>query len=425
MNNPKSALAIMFLAAAAALAAPVDEFLADVEATILGEGVPKAIAILDAKLASGDFTGDDAARCRLRKVRLLSEREREIGGQILLDDIIRAKDVLPETKLKAGELMIRIMVPIHGYGPVIRQYRGMCDTFLALPEFQSPGPIRGKMLCIVGTVQNLRNFCDLSYETYLEAADNFASEPDKQAEALFKAAEQAVLLRDREGASKTLARAAAIKGISLETAKMAKLRQGMAVLARDQYDWHPTPERVAEGRALIEEALALHGTRQLIPPGEAFKARFRLMDAEYRSGDYKSAIELGRSVVDGGRPKGVDGNEMDKFTVALASILEEAGEWKLAIDYYEKGISYATTRDIKLRIGNVARKHHDYQRAMQAYSAALAACDRNEDTDRWNRIKGLVSVMSNAVRNKTSLSEAEDVFGKTDDELGRLELDEQ
>ena len=208
--------------------------------------------------------------------------------------------------------------------------------------------------------------------------------------------------------------------------RCAQLQLRTALIEKDEYDWHPKPERVARARALVEEALEPYGHQVLIPPDEAFRARQKVIMAEYRSGNAKGAIELGRKVVDGNRPKGISIHDFSDLAITVGDIIASDGDWKLAIKYYEMGREYcrAKPKRINERIGNLARKHKDFQRAMQGYADAADWTDREEDKDEWNRLKGLAAIMSKAVRNKTATSDADDVFGNSDDSIGSIKLDD-
>ena len=124
--------------------------------------------------------------------------------------------------------------------------------------------------------------------------------------------------------------------------------------------------------------------------------------------------------------KGVTGRERDDLYVLVAGILDEIGDWKRSILYYETGMGNATVdkKTIHKRIAAIARRNKDYQRAMTAYADAADLCDRIEGKDEMKMLKNLAGIMSKAIRNKTSLSDANDVFNKTEDTLGGLELDE-
>lgn len=422
----KSAILFLLLASPALFAAPIDDFLGEVSSTFLGSGAESAIKLIDGKIAGG-LSGDDAGRCLTLKAQYLIElKQLDDGAKILVDQVLPAKDVTAKTKLNACMLMLD-KIPI-GYasGNNLIYLRKACEIARELPEFAKPGPDRGNMLYFVAKVNAKRNFCDIAYALCREAAENFGNMTEEKAQALFAAAENAVRYRNTEDAMDALKAIEKIPDIPLATAKKAKLRQGMALITPDQYDWQPKRERVENARKLIEDALALHGHQQFISAEDIFTARSLLVTAEYKSGNPKGAADLGVQILAGPEAKKADGRARGNLAILVADIMAETGDWRNAIKYYDQGKVNCDPgpKTINKRIAGVARQHKDYQRAMQAYADAADLCDREEGKDEWNLMKRLAGIMSNAIRNKTSLSDSEDVFGNADDNINGLQLDD-
>ncbi len=426
-----TALPLMLVAAAAlpAAAETADEFIRQIDGIAATEGATNAVKAIDARLEAGGFpSAADTGRCLLRKVELLSTYRRDAAARIAIDQIIKADGVLPETKLAAGDAMLKAYrryldwLPPPG-NPILGEAAGIMR---GLPEFKAKGPLRAKMLTFIGTTYARRDFCDLAFETYSEAADNLDGDPQEQARVLMLAAQNAIRYRNEEGAVKALERAEKIPGLPIADVHLATLRKGVALIAVTGFEWHPTPERVAKARKIIEDASALVGKRQLLPLQEIFRAKARLVLAEYKSGNAKGAAEIGRELLEGQIAKGVTPKERDDLYILVAGILDEIGDWKRAIQYYEKGMTYATIgkKTIHKRIATLARKNKDYQRAMVAYADAADLCDRIEGKDEMKMLKNLAGIMSKAIRNKMTLSDSNDVFDKKEDAIGGLQLDE-
>ena len=427
----KLALATLLLMAAAVLQAAAesaDDFLYQVERIAATEGATNAVKAIDSRLEKGGFSPADTGKCILRKVELLSTYQRGTAARIAIDQLLKANGVLPETKLAACTAMLKAYSVFYDWRapPGCDILGEAANTVRGLPEFRAKGPLRAKMLSFVAATHARRKFCDLAYEAYAEAADNLDGDPHEQYRLLLRAAENAVLYRNVDGAVKALERAEKIPDLPIADVHLARLRQGVALIAVSGFEWHPTPERVAKARKIIEDASALVGKRQILPLNEIFRAKARLVLAEYKSGNAKGATEIGRELLEGPVAKGVTDRERNDLYVLVAGILDEIGDWKRAILYYETGMGNASVdkKTIHKRIAVIARKHKDYQRAMTAYADAADLCDRVEGKDEMKMLKNLAGIMSKAIRNKTTLSDASDVFDKTDNALGDLQLDE-
>ena len=422
----KAPLFLLLLSSSALLAGPVEDFLADVDSTYVGSGVESAVKMIDAKLVGG-FSGDDAARCLVRKARYLIElKQGADAAKIINGKVLPAKDVSAKTKIEACTLL-RQKLAVNWLNANNAAYlREACSIVRELPEFAQKGPDRGRMLCFVADVNAQRNFCDIAYALYREAAENFTDSPDEKVQALLEASGNAARYRNTEGATDALKAIQAIPDLPLATVKKAKLRQGMILITPDQYDWQPTRERVENAKKLIDDALSLHGHLQLVPGEDIFKARALLVTAEYKSGNPKGAAELGAKLLASPEAKKADGRARGNLAILVADIMAETGDWRNAIKYYDQGKVNCNpgAKTINKRIAAVARKHKDYQRAMQAYADAADLCDREEGKDEWNLMKHLAGVMSKAIRNKTSLSESDEVFGNSNDNINGLQLDD-
>ncbi len=425
MNRTVRILTCFLLAAAASLAATVDDFLHEVESIVLGNGAEAALKALDARLAKGDLSPADAGRLTLRKIQLLGKDRRDEAGKLVLE-LVQTTGVLPETKVDAANAMLGNFVVAFGPPPGCAYFVELTKAMRGLPEFKAKGVNRARFLEFEAKTYARRNFCDLAAADYAEAAENYAGDPDRQIAVLFKAADYALRCRDVTAAQKALASIEALPDLPPATVKKAKLRRGLALIGVTGYNWQPSPARVAEARAIIEDALAPLGRQQLLPADEIFRAKARIVLAEYRCGNAAEAARLGQEVLEAPIPKGIGGKTRDDFRILVADILAQQGDWKQAIKYYEQGMTYCSAgkKTIHKRIAGVARKHKDYQRAMQAYGDAASLCDRVEGKDEIALLKRLAGLMSKAIRNKTSLSDADDVFGNDEDALGGLQLDE-
>ena len=426
MNRLASFTVLLATAAAATFAAPIDEFLKEIDTIVVGNSAETAVAAIDKRLEEGGLSADDEARIKLRKAKLISS-QRTKAGALILDGVLRVDGVKPETKLMALDAALSILSKTIGSSPGVKQLREMKDTVLALPEFKAKGVNRGRMLVFVATTYSRRNMCDLACAAYREAADNFVDAPERRVKALFHVSELSLRYRDTETAEKALDEVAAIPDLPPATVKLAKLKKGLAVIGVSGYDWHPTPERVARARAIIEDALAPLGHQQLIPNDEAFKAKARLVYALHRSGNSAEAAKLGEeTLANAAQCKAAGPVARDNLRILVGDIIAKVGDYKLAIKYYEQGMGYAWAgkKALHKRIATLARKHKDYQRAMQAYADASALCDKEEGKDEIKFLNNLVGQMSKAIRNKTNLADSEDVFGNTDDNINNLKLDE-
>ncbi len=427
MNRLARILTLSLLVSATTFADPIDDFLKDVETIAIGESEAKAVEAIDKRLAAGDLAPDAVARISIRKAKLIA-KERTKAGRLIIDNVLRVDGVTPETKLKACEEALAILHKTITATPGPKLLREMSETMLKLPEFQAKGVNRGRMLQFVGATYARRNFCDLACHAYREAADNFTDAPERRVKALFRTAELALEYRDVATAEKALDDIVAMPDLPPATVQKAKLRKGLAIIGPSGYDWHPAPERVAQARALIEEALAPVGHQYLIPNDEAFKAKARLVYALHRSGNSADAAKIGEeTLANSAQSKAAGRLPRGNLHVLVGDILAEIGNYKVAIKHYEQAMGSSLTtppKTLHKRIATLARKHKDYQRAMQAYADAAALCDRVEGKDEMNLLKGLAGLMSKAIRNKTSLSDSDDVFGKTDDNVNNLNLDE-
>ncbi len=427
----KCALAVLLLVAAAVLPAAAesaDEFLRQIDGIAATEGATNAVKAIDTRLGAGGFQPADAGKCILRKVELLSTYRRDTAARIAIDQLLKAGDVLPETKLAACAALLKAYRPLYDWRapPGCDLLGEAAETMRGLPAFKANGPLRAKMLSFVAATHARRNFCDLAFEAYAEAADNLEGDPLEQYGLLLQAAANAVKYRNVDGAVKALERAEKIPDLPIADVHLARLRKGVALIAVSGFEWRPTPERVAQARKIIEEASAPVGKRQVLPPEEIFRAKARLVLAEYKSGNARGAAGIGRELLEGPLAKSASGRERDDLYVLVAGILDELGDWKRAILYYEQGMTSAAIgkKTIHKRIAAIARRNKDYQRAMAAYADAAALCDRVEGKDEMKMLQNLAGIMSKAIRNKTSLSDANDVFNKSEDAMGSLELDE-
>ncbi len=427
MNRLARILTLSLIVSATTFADPIDDFLKDVATIAIGESEAKAVESIDKRLAAGDLPPDAVARISIRKAKFIA-KERPKAGKLILDNVLRVDGVRPETKLAAIDAALGIFSKSTGSSPGVKQLREIKDVVLALPEFQAKGVNRGRMLQFVGATYAQRNFCDLACHAYREAADNFADAPERRVKALFRTAELALNYRDVATAEKALDDIVAMPDLPPATVQKAKLRKGLAIIGPSGYDWHPAPERVAKARALIEEALAPVGHQYLIPNDEAFRAKARLVHALHCSGNSADAAKIGEeTLANAAQSKAAGKLPCGNLHILVGDILAEIGDYKLAIRHYEQAMGSSLTtppKTLHKRIATLARKHKDYQRAMQAYADAAALCDRVEGKDEMKLLKGLAGLMSKAIRNKTSLSESDDVFGKTDDNVNNLNLDE-
>ena len=195
MNRLASFTVLLATAAAATFAAPIDEFLKEIDTIVVGNSAETAVAAIDKRLEEGGLSADDEARIKLRKAKLISS-QRTKAGALILDGVLRVDGVKPETKLMALDAALSILSKTIGSSPGVKQLREMKDTVLALPEFKAKGVNRGRMLVFVATTYSRRNMCDLACAAYREAADNFADDPKRRAKALFQVSELSLRYRD-------------------------------------------------------------------------------------------------------------------------------------------------------------------------------------------------------------------------------------
>ena len=425
MNRLAITLSILF-AAAVASADAIGEFLAEIDSLAVGTDVTNALRAVEQRLAKGDLSPADAARVSIRRVTLLGYPGLAKASRIVFDDILKKDGVPPETKIQACEVLFPLYVRPRGFAPGAARLDELAALLQKMPDFKEKGVVRGRMLEFVARNHARHNYFDLAYAAEREAADNFVSDPGRRVKALFKASSFALAPRDTEHAMEALARIEEMPDLPPATVKLAKLRRGLALISTGGFQWHPSRERVMEARAIIDDALAPLGRQQLIPADEAFRARARLVRAEYCSGNPTGAVEVARIALQPPLPKDIQPHERDNLRVLLGDILASIGEWKAAIREYEGAMGYAWAgkKTLHKRIATLARKHKDYQRAMQAYADAADLCDREEGKDEWNLLKRLAGVMSKAIRNKTSLSDSDEVFGSGNGTLGSIGLDE-
>ena len=425
MNRHVLALSFL-LSAAVASAGAVDEFLAEIDSLAVGTDVTNALRAVERRLAAGDLPPADAARVSIRRITLLDWTRRGTAARIVFDDILAKDGVPPETKIKACEVLFPLYVRPRGFATGAARLDELAALLQTMPDFKEKGVARGRMLEFVARNHARHNYCDLAYAAEREAADNFASKPDRRVKALMKASSYALATRDTEHAMEALARIEEMPDLPPATVKLAQLRRGLALISADGFQWHPSRQRVAEARVIIDDALAPLGRQQVIPADESFRARVRLVRAEYCSGNPTGAVDIARAALQPPLPKDISSHERADLHILLGDILASIGDWKAAIKEYETALSGSGTdkKTLHKRIATLARRHKDYQRAMQAYADAADLCDRVEGKDEWNLLKRLAGVMSKAIRNKTSLSDSDEVFGAGDETLGAIGLDE-
>lgn len=420
----RSLAAVVFLAGTAAFATPADDFIKENRTFEIRNGVPQALAAVEKQIAAGGIQGADLAKYkhRLAELQLSGDATKSKGLSLIMDDILKDKAALPETKLAAARTVMRFCSPRGGNIAILRD---MSDSIRDLPDFAAKGDHRAEMLQIRAEFYNSRMFYDVACGLFLEAADNY-SDQEKKIVCLFTASGAALKYRDMVTAEKCITKILELPGISPETERKALLTQALCLITSDEYDWKPAKERVAKAETLLEQAQKPLGRQVLLTAEQIFNAKAKLVNAYYRSGDIEKAAKLGEETVASPEANKVHIVTRGNLALETADILAQIGDWKNAIRHYE--IAEKTCRlgakNVNIKIAGVARAHKDYKRAMDAYAEAAKLCDHEEGKDEMNMLRRLAGVMSNAIRNKTSFATGDEVFGNTNDDLAGLDLDE-
>ena len=73
MNRLASVTVLLAIAAAATFAAPIDEFLKEIDTIVVGNSPEAAVAEIDKRLGEGGLSPDDEAQIKLRKAKLIAK----------------------------------------------------------------------------------------------------------------------------------------------------------------------------------------------------------------------------------------------------------------------------------------------------------------------------------------------------------------
>lgn len=414
---PRAAVAALaLLAALHAAASSTDDFLEGNYRLAVAQGAAPAYAALTNYVATKNLAGADAAKCKAQLVELLCSLEKRNAAFTVFSD-----ELLMSRQAPSGAIVsaLKKCLAMKDGGNYRRQT--LCRAALNHPALAARTPDRAAALRALARIYVARSFCDLAYGAFLEAADCYpADAPSEIAGTLFEAASCAQQMRDINAAGDCLRRIQKLEGLPYATARLAQLREGTNYILIDQFDWKPSAERLAKADELIGKAI--NARPSAIRPHDAYEARVSLMKAYRCAGRYDKAIEIGISLVDN-RPDKIPGWEASATAQYLGDTLDAAGQYKLAIRYYEM-VTSGNLKNLHKKIGNTARRAGDYVRAIQAYTDALPYCDWVEGKDEIAQLKRMAATLSRAVRDKAKATSAEDLFSEESEEITNLSLDE-
>ena len=415
---PRAAVAALaLLAALHAAASLTDDFLEGNYRLAVGQGAAPAYVALTNYMATAGLSPAEAAKCKGQLVELLCDLERPgAAANEFTEGLLMSRQARADTIVAALRKCLGVKGGLSNY-----RRQSLCRAALAHPALAAKTAERAAALRALARIYVARSFCDLAYGAFLEAADCYpADAPSNIASTLFEAASCAQLMRDIDAAGACFRRIQKLEGLPYATARLAQLREGTNYILIDQFDWKPSAQRLAKADELIGKAISARPSA--IKPHDAYEARVSLMKAYRCAGRYDKAIEIGISLVDN-RPEKVSGQEASATAQYLGDTLDEAGQYKLAIRYYEM-VTSGNLKNLHKKIGNTARRAGDYVRAIQAYTDALPYCDWVEGKDEIAQLKRMAATLSRAVRDKAKATSAEDLFSEESEEITNLSLDE-
>lgn len=415
-------LAAALLAPAAALAADVGSFLEDVQFTENTSGVTNALEMVEARLRQGGLSAEDGARCRAREAELLARSGRHGEAlEILRDKVVDAPGVSAATKL-AGVDIIQAEWTRPDASLPKHQILEIAALAARQPEFAPRSDARAQLCLRLGRIHADRCCHDLAVAAYREAAAGL-EDPAAKADACFAAAASAQKYRDLKSAAACLTDAETIPDLPVVTRQRIQLALARNASYCDQHSWQPSREQVDAARRHADQALQAHSP--LLGTAEALLTRYAIASAESASGDVASAAESAAKLIERKTP--LDGRTTGDIAVFIAENLHAAGDYKGAIEYYERAARTGCSlglKDLHKRIAVSARADQDYLRAMQGYSEAIKYCDKIEGKDEIAYLTRLVTQMNKTVRKAASSADASKIFNDTNNGLLDLDLDD-
>jgi tetratricopeptide (TPR) repeat protein len=415
-------LATALFAPAAAPAANVGSFLEDVQFAENTSGVTNALAMVEARLRQNGLSAEEGARCRAREAELLARSGRHGEAlDILSDKVITAPGVSAATKLAGVDIVQTEWTRPYSSLPK-HQIFEIAALAARQPAFAQRGDARARLCLRLGRIHAGRCCHDLAVAAYREAAAGL-EDPAGKVDAYFAAAASAQQYRDLKTAAACLAEAGNIPGLPTATRQRILLALARNASYRDQHSWQPSREQVAAARRYADQALQARSP--LIGTAEALLARYGIARAEAAAGDVASAAGHARELIAHKTP--LDGRTKGDIAVFIAENLHAAGDYKGAVEYYERAARTGCSLGLKnlhKRIAVSARAGRDYLRAMQGYSDAIKYCDKIEGKDEIAYLTRLVTQMNKTVRKAASSADAATIFSDAGNGLLDLDLDE-
>ena len=243
-------------------------------------------------------------------------------------------------------------------------------------------------------------------------------------DALFKAVNGHLALREIAAAEKLLTRIESDPNVTPAAKARAKLRRGFLGLNRTKFIWSPTKEALATAKKCFDNSVRHDLSRCGV--GELGTAADKLMRALSASGDYAGAIEVSETLAGplkkaiGGREAPLSANVTYVFVGDQYFALKK---YKRAMEWYEKCGRYYQAL---VRLGDAAKAVEDYPRAMAAYTDASTLLDPVDEGHKIKAMRAMVGEMSKMVRKNTrqSVSDAMIRNSDADDEVGGISLDD-
>lgn len=416
-------------------AGAIDQLLQDIDFTAAGQGVSNAIVMIDGRLAKGDLAPTDRAQLVVRRIDFMTRTgpgvEKDFDGKrigaaadLAVESIFGPGEVDPAVQLKAFDLLLDRQyfgrMP-HKFDARMISIAGMA---LKNPLVARRPEARGAFLMRLGDLWAKRHCQDVALENYRAAAACY-SDPAEKAAALFKGAQAARVYRDMKTSSALLDEVAKLEQAPYAVQKRALLMQGENAIFADEHSWTATPERVAEARKYVQEALS--NRSPLVGTDEALRVEFAVLRAMALAGDPLGAIKIAEEMLEWKGARKIEMPERADIAVFIGDTYFRLGDYKQAVKAYDKGVLGGKTgpKDVHMRIAKAARLDQDFLRAMQAYSEAIKYCDPEEGKDEIAHLTRLVRQMNKSVRKGAWGFDSDAIFTDTNEDISGLSLDEE
>ena len=243
-------------------------------------------------------------------------------------------------------------------------------------------------------------------------------------DALFKAVNGHLVLREIDAAERLLTKIESNPDVTPAAKARAKLRRGFLGLNRTKHLWSPTKEALATAKACFNNSVRHDLARCGV--GELGTAADKLMRALSADGDYEGAIAVSETLAGplkkalGGWDAPIRANDTYVFIGDQYFALKK---YKRAIEWYGKcGRFYQAL----VRLGDAAKALEDYPTAMAAYTDATTLLDPFDEGHKIKAMRAMVGEISKMVRKNTRQSVSDSMMRNSDadDEVGGISLDD-